>query len=139
MPGSSLWLVPLEDSELFKTIHELTIASIPSMFPDSNAPPFYPHITLTSNVLITPALQPSNPEEWLESIVLSDGIENLRVVIGQVEVGEVFFKKVTMRCDRSRELCELAAVCRAAGVEGVDSKGAKKWVDEEYLPHCSLM
>ena len=48
-------------------------------------------------------------------------------------------KKITMRCDKTRELCELAAVCRAAGVEGVDAEGARKWVDEQYLPHCSLM
>ena len=139
MPGSSLWLVPPEDSELYKAIHELTVNNIPSIFPNENPPGFFPHITLTSNALTDPATEPSDKQDWLDGIPMRGSIKALKVAIQEVEVGKIFFKKVTMRCDKTHELCQLAAACRAAGVEGVDAEGAEKWVGEQYLPHCSLM
>ena len=140
MPGSSLWLVPPEDSELYATIYDLTVNRIPPIFPNTNPPRFVPHITLTSNALTDPTTSPSDPQEWLHNISLPDTINDLKITIQDLEVGEIFFKKITMRCEKTRELCDLAASCRAAGVEGVDDEGARKWVGgEAYLPHCSLM
>ena len=139
MPGYSLWLVPLEDSDLYKTIHDLTLNRIPSIFPDGNPARFVPHITLTSNVLPGPADQTSQTQDWLDRMTIPDSGSGLKVAIHEVEVDVKFFKKITMRCDKTHELCELAAFCRAAGVEGEDVDQGRLWVEKEYLPHCSLM
>ena len=137
MPGSSLWLVPREDSELYKTIHDLITNKIPSIYPIAVPRHFAPHITLTSGIN-NPNAESSDPQKWLDSITLPDP-SNLEIAIQDVEVGSVFFKKITMKCQKTHELCELAATCRAAGVEGLGKHEAQTWVKESYLPHCSLM
>lgn len=136
MPGSSLWLVPPENSELYKAIHNLIIDQVPSIYPATSPPHFAPHVTLTSAVSIPDS---ETPEQGLNSIQLPESIKDLDVGIRQVEVGSIFVKKITMRCDKQLELCELAASCRMAGVQGVDAQSAQRWVEEEYSPHCSLM
>ncbi|KAK5120967.1 hypothetical protein LTR85_005751 [Meristemomyces frigidus] len=125
MPGSSLWLVPPEDSELYKAIYELIVTDVPSVYP-AKVPHFTPHITLTSDVTIPDT---EDSQKWLEGIKLPD-TKALKVAIRQAEVGSIFFKKITMRCDKTPELCALAASCRAAGVQGNDAKGAQKWAEE---------
>ncbi|KAK6395403.1 hypothetical protein LTR65_000874 [Meristemomyces frigidus] len=128
MPGSSLWLVPPEDSELYKAIHDLIINHVPSLY-TGTIPQFTPHITLTSDVTVPE----SGPQQWLDGIQIPDTKE-LKVAVRDVEVGSIFFKKITMRCDKTPELCQLAASCRAAGVQGLDAQGAQKWAEE----HSSL-
>lgn len=137
MPGSSLWLVPPDDSELYKAIHDLIINHIPPIYPGTTVPHFTPHITLTSNIDLSLGEQ-SDAQNWLDKIHLPD-TTHLKVAIKQAEVGSPFFKKITMRCEKMPELCELAAACRIAGVKGTDAQKAHVWVEEQYLPHCSLM
>lgn len=135
MPGSSLWLVPPPDSDLDNAISLLITSSLPSTFPSTRPPKFAPHITLTSDITLEDA---SDSQKWLDGLSLSLP-SGMRVAIREVEVGEVFFKKVTMRVEKDDALLKLAALCRAAGVQGADDGGAKTWARDNYLPHCSLM
>jgi 2',3'-cyclic-nucleotide 3'-phosphodiesterase len=136
MGGSSLWLVPPEDSELYKTIHELIINKIPPLYPNASPPKFTPHVTLTSD--LTSDHQPE-AQQWLDSIALPESVSSMKVTIRHVAVGSIYYQKLTMRCDKTAELCDLAATCRAGGVDDVDSQQAQRWAKEKYGPHCSLM
>lgn len=140
MPGSSLWLVPPEDSELYKTIHDLIVDQVPSVFPGTAPPQFAPHVTLAADVVL-PDHDSSElaAQQWLNSIDLPADAQTAEVRILDAEAGSVFFKKITMGCEKTAELCHLAACCRTAGVPGLGSDEAKKWAKEEYRPHCSLM
>ncbi|KAK3615621.1 hypothetical protein LTR56_026479 [Elasticomyces elasticus] len=137
MPGSSLWLVPPEDSELYKAIDNLVNQRLPSIYTNASPKRFSPHVTLTSDTISDYA----DPQEWLDSISLprEDALASLVVTIKDVQVGKPFFRKLTMACTKTVELCGLAGHCRVAGVEGVEQEAADKWVDESYSPHCSLM
>ena len=132
--GSSVWLVPPEDSALYKAIHHLINNIIPSIYPIAIPPQFTPHITLTANT-IPSDLQSSDSQKWLDNLNLPNG--KLRVAIEDVQVGSIFFQKLTMRCETSRPLCNLAAYCRGIGTG--DETEANDWVQQRYRPHCSLM
>ncbi|KAK4560574.1 hypothetical protein LTR86_005771 [Recurvomyces mirabilis] len=135
MPGSSLWLVPPEESELYKAIHHLILQNVPAIFPDTTLPQFAPHVTLTSDT----TSDQEDPQEWLDNSTLPDSVERLRVRIEQLDDGKIFFQSLIMKCEKSVELCELAVHCRVAGVKDTDSKTAETWVQERFVPHCSLM
>ncbi|RMX74663.1 hypothetical protein D0869_12368 [Hortaea werneckii] len=174
--GSSLWLVPPEDSALYRTCHRLITHHISSLFPPGAVPPpplFTPHVTLTADTVPSDLLEqgpqeqrreqelressstsPTEPatsaETWLDELVLPPPSRDLKVAIQKVQVEGHFFRKLTMQCEKSSQLCELAATCRAAcGVEGLldggEQEGAEKleeagkWVRECYAPHLSLM
>ncbi|KAI7088965.1 hypothetical protein KC356_g2906 [Hortaea werneckii] len=172
MPGSSLWLVPPEDSALYRTCHQLITTHIPSLFfPSTLAPSppplFTPHVTLTSDTVpphlfrkqeqqqqsssSTTSPSPADPatsaQEWLDSLDLPPPPmtqEGLKVKIQKVQVEGHFFRKLTLRCEKSPPLCDLAATCRALrGAEGLaggaEQKEAWEWVREHYAPHLSLM
>jgi 2',3'-cyclic-nucleotide 3'-phosphodiesterase len=136
MPGASLWLVPPEDSELYKAVHDLILNKIPAVYPDASPARFTPHITLTSDVILADFKQ---PQEWLDNLTLHDGFTNEYVRLNFMQVDTPFFKKLTISCEPTKSLLELAAHCRTAGVENVDSKKAWDWANDEYKPHCSLM
>ncbi|KAI6997745.1 hypothetical protein KC363_g1667 [Hortaea werneckii] len=169
MGGSSLWLVPPEDSALYRTCHQLITTHIPSLFPLalSRPPLFTPHVTLTSDT-VPPHIFPeqeqqrssssqtppsptdsaiSSAQRWLDSLDLPPPRmiqEGLKVKIQKVQVEGHFFRKLTLRCEKSPQLCELAATCRARrGGEGLVGGGeqneAWEWVREHYAPHLSLM
>lgn len=137
MPGSSLWLVPPEDSELYKTCHELILKHVPAVYPVALPPHFTPHVTLTADTL-TRDLDLSQAQKWLDAIDLPD-TGGLTMAVQDVEVGSAFFKKITMRCAKGPALGALAATCRAAAVDGLGKHGAHRWVEESYAPHLSLM
>ncbi|KAI6799124.1 hypothetical protein KC332_g16459 [Hortaea werneckii] len=158
MPGSSLWLVPPKDSALYKTCHQLITTHIPSIFFSALAQPvpFTPHVTLTADTvpsdLFPDSTDPAiSAQKWLDSIDLpppSTTQEGLKVKIQNVQVEGPFFRKLTLRCEKSSQLCELAGRCRAhhGGKEGMvggehDEEGeeVEKWVRESYAPHLSLM
>ncbi|KAK5690297.1 hypothetical protein LTR17_025989 [Elasticomyces elasticus] len=122
MPGSSLWLVPPEDSDLYKAIDNLVIQRLPSIYTNASPKRFSPHVTLTSDTISDYA----DPQEWLDSISLprDDALASLVVTIKDVQVGKPFFKKLTMACSKTVELCDLAVHCRLAGVEGVEQEAA---------------
>ena len=131
--GSSLWLVPSEDSELYKAIHNLIITKIPSLYPIALSPHFTPHVTLTANTIPSDL---SEPQQWLDRLKARES-SKLRVLIRELDVGEIFFQKLTMNCEKTPELCDLAEHCRAAGLNNDDD--AKSWIQKNYRPHCSLM
>ncbi|RMX74651.1 hypothetical protein D0869_12381 [Hortaea werneckii] len=166
--GSSLWLVPPEDSALYKTCHRLITHHIPSLFPGAVPPPpvFTPHVTLTADTVPSDLLEqvqeqresssstsPTDPatsaQTWLNSLVLPPPTRDLKVAIQKVQVEGLFFRKLTMQCEKCPQLCELAGRCRAQGLEGLSDGGeqegaekleeAGKWVRECYRPHLSLM
>ncbi|KAK3615575.1 hypothetical protein LTR56_026507 [Elasticomyces elasticus] len=122
MPGSSLWLVPPEDSDLYKAIDNLVNQRLPSIYTNASPKRFLPHVTLTSDTISNYA----DPQEWLDSISLprDDALASLVVTIKDVQVGKPFFRKLTMACSKTFELCDLALHCRIAGVEGVEQEVA---------------
>ncbi|KAI7299710.1 hypothetical protein KC315_g17510 [Hortaea werneckii] len=168
--GSSLWLVPPEDSALYRTYHRLITHHIPSLFPGAVPPPpvFTPHVTLTADTVPSDLLEQEQQEQgrerrqstpsstnqeisaqtWVDDLVLPPPTRDLKVAIQKVQVEGLFFRKLTMQCEKAPQLCELAGRCRAQGLEGLDGgeqEGAEKleeagkWVRECYRPHLSLM
>lgn len=133
---SSLWLVPSQNSSLYKAIHTLITDSIPSVFPTANAPLFTPHITLTANTISSESSS-SEFQQWLDNIALPS-INDIEITINAIEIGEIFFQKLIMLCDKSWQLCTLAAACRSAGT-GHSLERSREWIGENYRPHCSLM
>ncbi|KAK3672244.1 hypothetical protein LTR78_007784 [Recurvomyces mirabilis] len=121
MPGSSLWLLPLPDSELYKTIQNLILQDVPAVYHDAAPPQFTPHITLTSDTIS----DQEDPQDWLDNITLPESLRDLQVNIKQLDAGNVFFQSLIMKCENSMELCELAVHCRVAGVKDTDAKAAE--------------
>ena len=131
--GSSLWLVPPEDSSLYKAIHSLITTSIPPLYPIALPLRFTPHVTLTANTISSELQQ---PQQWLNGLKLPD-LSSLKMAIREVQVGDIFFQKLTMSCEKTAELCSLASFCRRTGL-GNEGE-AKGWVEQNYRPHYSLM
>lgn len=132
----SLWLVPPEDTPLDKSITKVIHYTLPPIFPEVEAMPssLGPHITLKANPILGPS--DSSPQAWLDQLRLPD-LSKLRIRLGELHVGEVFFQKLIQKCDTTPELCELAAVCRAAGT-GATQEDELKWIEENFKPHLSL-
>lgn len=139
MPGASLWLIPPKTSSFNSTLQHLITTTIPSHFPSATTHDFIPHITLTSN--ISSSLYTSDPQNWLNNLSLpqSSTSDPLILALELLETGSQFVKKLTIRAEKCSSLVELAGACRAGAVSEGDAEGAKKWAEEEYLPHLSLM
>jgi 2',3'-cyclic-nucleotide 3'-phosphodiesterase len=140
MPGSSLWLIaPSDDHAFNKSLKDLIGSTLPSDFPDAPKATFIPHVTVTSD--INPAkTYESSPQEWLDNLSLPEfKKEKNEVVIEleQLDAGEQFFKKVTLRARKDGNLLKLASKCREQGLL-LSESDAKAWADSDYLPHLSL-
>ncbi|OQV11269.1 hypothetical protein CLAIMM_15130 [Cladophialophora immunda] len=141
MPGSSLWLVARKDDEPFnKSLKELIGSTLPSDFPHAPKRNFIPHVTITSDIDPSKTYGSSSPQEWLDGLSLPEfkkESNEVNVELEQLEAGEPFFKKVTLRAAKNANLLKLAAACRQQGL--VLSEGdAQGWAEHEYLPHLSL-
>lgn len=135
MPGSSLWLVPLPNSWLYNALNSLINTDIPDIYPEAAQPSFTPHVTLTADT-IPSDLQ--DPQEWLDTVKLPTfGTEKLTMRIGEPVIGSIYFQKLTLAVEKNRQICELAIACRAASTN--DEAQSRRWVGEQYWPHCSLM
>ncbi|ETI19495.1 hypothetical protein G647_09329 [Cladophialophora carrionii CBS 160.54] len=139
---SSLWLIAPHDDHAFnKSLKDLIDTTLPSDFPHAAKNPFIPHVTVTSE--IDPATtyeKSSSPQEWLDGLILPEfQKEKNEVVIEleQLEAGEPFFKKVTLRAKKDANLVKFASKCREQGLLLSESE-AQKWAENEYLPHLSL-
>lgn len=145
MPGSSLWLVPLPSSPLHKHLATLITSSIPALYPHTTPPlHFSPHITLTADTVPASTSISSEPgaqlQQWLDDLDLPASVNTLHVKIKEPQVGEAFFRKLTLRCEKSAELMALAAACRAASAgQQAEEEEVQRWVQETYAPHASLM
>ncbi|KIV83757.1 hypothetical protein PV11_05752 [Exophiala sideris] len=139
---SSLWLIPpCADHPFNKSIQDLITNTLPSDFPHAPKNNFIPHVTITSDV--DPATtygSSSSPQEWLDSLALPEfKRESNEVIIEleELEAGEPFFKKVTLRAKKDANLVSLAAACRRQGV-CISEDEASQWAEKDYLPHLSL-
>lgn len=132
MPGSSLWLLP-------PRTHPLT-SIIPSLIEKTaahfNSPHlFLPHVTLTSD--ITPNSYAADPQGWIDALEWPEA-EDVKVVFGKLGSQSVFFQKLFIRVDK-RGMSEVAVAARQT-VEGFeDEDKARKWVEDDYMPHLSLL
>ncbi|KAK4993860.1 hypothetical protein LTR50_000073 [Elasticomyces elasticus] len=126
MPGWSLWLVPPESSSLHTALTTLITTTLPSLFPDTDHPAFHPHITLTADIPPSTFAE-ADPQVWLDGLALPEGGgSGIDVVVGGVEVGESFVKKLTLKVEEGNGgLVELAVWCRAGAVFGGDFEGAR--------------
>lgn len=140
MPGSSLWLIaPSDDHAFNKSLKELIGSTLPSDFPHTPKNNFIPHVTVTSDIDLTKTYK-SSPQEWLDNLSLPEfQKEKNEVVIEleQLEAGEPFFKKATLRARKDANLLKFASKCREQGLL-LSESGAKAWAENEYLPHLSL-
>jgi len=139
---SSLWLIaPKDDHPFNKSLKDLISSTLPSDFPHAPKNNFIPHVTVTSE--IDPAKtyeKSSSPQEWLDSLTLPEfKKEKNEVVIEleELEAGEPFFKKVTLRAKKDANLIKFVSKCREQGLAVSESEG-QKWAENEYLPHLSL-
>jgi len=137
---SSLWLIaPSDDHPFNKSLQDLIGNTLPSDFPHAPKNNFIPHVTITSDV------DPSKtygdaPQEWLDSLALPEfkrEFNEVAIELEELEAGEPFFKKVTLRARKDGNLLKLASACRQHGLV-VSQDEAQKWADDDYLPHLSL-
>jgi len=137
---SSLWLIaPSDDHAFNKSLKELIGSTLPSDFPHAPKNNFIPHVTITSDVDPSKTYG-SKPQEWLDSLALPEFKREANEVIielEELEAGEPFFKKITLRAKKDANFVELAAKCRQQGLNLSESE-AQKWAENEYLPHLSL-
>lgn len=97
----------------------------------------------------TAALDPEKAaEQAAEQLEAPKGEENkasipakpVEVNLYELEAGEPFFKKLTLRVKKPCPgLSELAVAVRAQGCYSGDVETAKSWEKDEYLPHLSLL
>jgi len=136
MPGSSLWLMPPSGSKIEDVLSSLITKTIPGHIPElETTPHFPPHLTLTSDV--PESITENDPQEWLDNLSLS--IDDIPSVSFQsLDVGQQFFRKLTLSVPKA-PLQNLAARVRAVAVEKGNEAAAKRWVEETYAPHVSLL
>jgi len=130
-PGSSLWLLPPADSKIERELHTLINSTFPGFFPNIQLPHFPPHITLTSEV--DPALDPTTVTSSIEITSAPD------VRFTNVNIGKTFFTRVTLYLEKTEKLKALAADCRQRFVTNGNTELARKWVEDSYVPHLSLI
>lgn len=134
MPGSSLWLLPPETHPLNERLTSL-IKRTASHFGSSDL--FIPHVTLTSD-LVEPSSYGSEPQKWLESLELPAGA-GVTVEFERLESEEVYFRKLYIKCQKKPGLKALATVCRKQVADHEDEETARRWAEETYNPHVSLL
>lgn len=132
MPGSSLWLLPPKSHPLNDPLVHL-IEQTSSRFGSLNR--FIPHVTLTSE--ISPSLYGHTPQQWLDSLQLSEG-SGVKVGFEKLASEDAYVRKLYIKCTKTEGLRELAGMCRQQ-VEGYDEGKAAKWASETYNPHLSLL
>lgn len=134
MPGSSLWLLPPEAHPLNQVLVAL-IERTASRFGSSDL--FIPHITLTSD-LVPASTYGSEPQQWLDSLDLTAGPQ-VQVEFDKLDSEDVYFRKLYIKCNKTAGLKDLATVCRMHVADHQDEKTARKWAEESYNPHVSLL
>ncbi|KAI5811672.1 2',3'-cyclic-nucleotide 3'-phosphodiesterase [Peziza echinospora] len=139
--GASLWLLPPSNSPLDTALNTLINTTIPTLFPGTTLPHFRPHITLTSDV--DPSLDPTTVTS---AITIPGHVQPpppVSVKFTGVVVGERFFTKVTLYVEKTEGLVGLAGECRRRFVtreeDGSTGEEARRWAQEEYTPHLSLV
>lgn len=133
MPGSSVWLLPPEAHPVNGLLTSL-IKRTASHFGSSDL--FIPHVTLTSE--ISPPTYRSDPQGWLDSLELPAG-DDVAVKFEDLNSEDVYFRKLYVKCQKTAGLKSLAKVCRKQVAGYKDDDAVRKWVEETYNPHISLL
>ncbi|KAF2632106.1 2',3'-cyclic-nucleotide 3'-phosphodiesterase [Macroventuria anomochaeta] len=134
MPGSSLWLLPPETHPLNDVLASL-IKRTALRFGSTDL--FIPHVTLTSD-LVSPTSYGSEPQKWLDSLDLQAG-GDVQVDFEKLDSEDVYFRKLYIKCQKTTGLKALAKVCRKQVADHMDEETARKWAEETYNPHVSLL
>lgn len=134
MPGSSLWLLPPEAHPLNEVLVSL-IKRTASRFGSYDL--FIPHITLTSD-LVSPSSYGPEPQQWLDSLDLPAG-GDVQVEFDRLDSEDVYFRKLYIKCKKTGGLKALATVCRQQVANHEGQETARKWAEETYNPHVSLL
>jgi 2',3'-cyclic-nucleotide 3'-phosphodiesterase len=133
MPGSSLWLLPPTSDLLNGSLTSL-IKRTSAHFGSSDL--FIPHVTLTSE--ISASTYTSNAQGWLDSLELPTG-DHVLVDFERLASEDVYVRKLYIKCKKSAGLKSLAKACRKQVADYSDEGRARKWADEVYNPHVSLL
>ncbi|KAF1989378.1 hypothetical protein K402DRAFT_271149 [Aulographum hederae CBS 113979] len=134
MGGYSLWLVPLPTHPQTTTLSTLIKHIIPSLFPSLSVQSFDAHVTLTSDIHLPPGI---SAQQFLDDIALP-AASSVKVLYTHLDVGEQFFKKITLRVDKAG-VKDLALRCRREAFKDREDSEAIRWANEVYNPHCSLI
>lgn len=132
MPGSSLWLLPPPNHPLNAILFTL-IQETAAHFDSEHL--FLPHVTLTSE--IDPTVYGSEPQPWLDSLELPSSAD-VHVKFGHLNSEDVFVRKLYIRVDKEGVL-GLGKASRRQVNGYSDEDVAKKWAEEQYVPHLSLL
>ncbi|KAL8796857.1 MAG: hypothetical protein Q9195_000940 [Heterodermia aff. obscurata] len=79
----------------------------------------------------------NGPQSWLDSLPLALDVPPY-VTFGSLDVGEPFFRKLTLQV-RKHNLYDLPIQIRTAAVENGDAVAAERWAADVYAPHVSLL
>ncbi|KAF1930988.1 2',3'-cyclic-nucleotide 3'-phosphodiesterase [Didymella exigua CBS 183.55] len=134
MPGSSLWLLPPDSHPLNERLASL-INSTASHFNSTDL--FVPHVTLTSD-LVNLSSYGSEPQTWIDSLDLPGG-GDVKIEFEELNSEDVYFRKLYIKCQKTEGLKALAKACRKQVSDHEDEGIARKWAEETYNPHVSLL
>ncbi|KAK9473773.1 2',3'-cyclic-nucleotide 3'-phosphodiesterase [Dipodascopsis tothii] len=139
MPGLSLWLSPPPESSLYRALQDL-ITDLAGSVPAKDAPVFYPHITITSNIPI------ECDADEVVAFAASHWAADALATVTIMDFGPAFFKKLFLRIRKTPALTQLARECRekyvyglATAEEGDPADQAAVWAQDEFDPHLSLL
>ena len=128
--------MPPKGSQIDLVLSRLIQKTVPQHFPELKSPvDFSPHLTLTSD--IPKEVVENEPQTWLDSLPLNLAKSPI-VKFQSLDVGEIFFKKLTLSA-LIEPLHDVATQIRAAANEGGDARAAERWARDVYAPHVSLL
>lgn len=157
--------MPDADSHLYKTVQSV-INELRLVF--DGAPTFAPHITITSDILLSPEHPQADIGNILDrSLAVTRSLPGFEVIFRQVLSGDMQFKKLYISVLASPELVSLAKTCReefvlrslhrAKKLEAIAdgqheltseqereaaheaAQAAGVWAKKEFDPHMSLV
>jgi 2',3'-cyclic-nucleotide 3'-phosphodiesterase len=138
----ALWLCPKPGSQIHETLTSL-ISSLSPLFPTS--PALEPHITITSQLAIN---SPTDVETVLKGSLAALREFKLSILFNSMVVNDKnpYFKKVYIRCDKSKNLVSFSTIIREFYVELPQLKDelqakykAQEWASDVLDPHISLI
>jgi 2',3'-cyclic-nucleotide 3'-phosphodiesterase len=102
---------------------------------EASFPSFTPHLTLTSGIVVPP----DDPQAWLDFLELPQA-EDVRIVFADLASGDQWTKNLFLRAEKE-PLRKVGMVCRSAleKMNGNSEEKARRWVEEEWDPHVSLV
>lgn len=144
MPTASLWLLPpSKDHPFANSLTKLITETVPSNYPDAQAPSFPGHVTLTPSFEAADTYRvPEQAQPWLDGLRLPDTPQNEKdeaiIEFMELEAGDPFFRKLTLRARQQDSLLNLAATVYAQ-VHVSNEEEARQWAQKDFAPHLSLM